>query len=140
MHDLQLARIAGDGRMKPNTVYETNWRPWPSFEKHHYLKLPRMIAATCYVATSGGEPVAHVAVGTNAGMVSARMCRLVVMPEWQGAGVGRRLMDIVAERWLRGRNRYGKPMTTPSITLGAKRSSVDALVGHPNQEDRRWKE
>lgn len=94
------------------SVYETNWKPWKVFEPHHYLKLPHMIAATNYVALHKGEPVAHVAVGTNTGLKSARMCRLVVMPEWQGAGIGTRFIDHVAERWLRGNNRYGKPMTT----------------------------
>jgi GNAT superfamily N-acetyltransferase len=93
-------------------VHETNWKPWKTFEPHHYLKIPHMIAATNYVALHDGEPVAHLAVGTNTGLVSARMCRLVVMPEWQGAGIGTRFMDHVAERWLRGKNRYGRPMTT----------------------------
>jgi len=60
---------------------ETDWRYWPLFEPHHYLKLPKMIAATNYVATVDGELVAHVAVSTRQGLVEARACRLVVMPE-----------------------------------------------------------
>lgn len=96
----------------PVEVFETNWKPWAAFEPHHYLKLPHMIAATNYVATHQGEPVAHVAVATNTGLASARMCRLVVMPEWQGAGVGLRFMEHVAERWARGQNRYGIRVTT----------------------------
>jgi len=40
------------------------------------------------------------------------MCRLVVMPEWQGAGVGLRFLDAVAGLWLEGENRYSKPMTS----------------------------
>lgn len=71
-----------------------------------------MIAATNYVALHQGEPVAHVAVATCTGLTTARMCRLVVMPEWQGAGVGLRFMSWVARQWLEGRNRYGKRMTT----------------------------
>jgi hypothetical protein len=42
-------------------IRQTNWRYWPMFEPHHYLKLPLMIAATNYVGTVGGELVAHVA-------------------------------------------------------------------------------
>lgn len=57
-------------------VWQTDWRYWPLFEPHHYLKLPRMIAAACYVATIEGEPVAHVAVSTRPGLVEARACRL----------------------------------------------------------------
>lgn len=91
-------------------LWETNWRHWDAFEPHHYLKMPKMVAATNYVATVDGELVAHVAVATRAGMVEARACRLVVMPEWQGAGVGLRFLNAVCERWNRGENRYGKPM------------------------------
>ena len=38
------------------------------------------------------------------------------MPEWQGAGVGLRLLNAICERWRRGENRYGKPMPTPFHT------------------------
>jgi len=93
-------------------IRETNWRWWPHFEPHHYLKLPHMIAATCYVGFVEGEPVAHVAFSTRPGMAEARACRLVVMPEWQGAGVGVRFLNAVCAQWRRGNNRYGKPLLT----------------------------
>lgn len=93
-------------------IFETDWRYWPLFEPHHYLKLPRMIAATCYVGAIDGEPVAHLGVATRAGLVEARACRLVVMPEWQGAGVGLRFLDAVCERWRQGLNRYGVKVPT----------------------------
>lgn len=93
-------------------IRQTNWGYWPLFEPHHYLKLPRMIAASCYVATIDDEPVGHVAVSTRPGLVEARACRLVVMPEWQGAGVGMRFLNAVCEAWRRGDNRYAKPMPT----------------------------
>lgn len=88
-------------------VWETGREHWAAFEPHHYLKLPPMIAATYYVATVDGRPVAHVAVSTRPGMAEARACRLVVMPEWQGAGVGLRFLAAVCERWRTGQNRYG---------------------------------
>ncbi|MDO5650567.1 MAG: hypothetical protein Q4G13_00310 [Moraxella sp.] len=45
-----------------------------------------MIASTNYVAVVDGQLVAHLAVSTRPALVEARTCRLVVMPEWQGAG------------------------------------------------------
>lgn len=87
-------------------VWETDRHEWPAFEPHHYLKLPPMIAATYYVASVAGERVAHVAVATRPGLVEARACRLVVMPEWQGAGIGLRFLAAVCERWRAGRNRH----------------------------------
>ena len=110
-------------------LWQTNWRHWPVFEPHHYLKLPHMIAATNYVATVNGELVAHVGVSTRAGMKEARACRLVVMPQWQGAGVGLRFLDAVCELWRTGQNRYNKPMLTlfhtshPGLATALRRSS-----------------
>jgi len=109
-------------------VWQTDWRHWAAFEPHHYLKLPRMIAATNYVATVDEQLVAHVAVSTRAGLREARACRLVVMPEWQGAGVGLRFLDAVCERWRLGQNRYAKPMLTlfhtshPGLASALRRS------------------
>ena len=59
----------------------------------------------------------------------ARACRLVVMPEWQGAGVGLRFLDAVCELWRTGANRYGRPMPTlfhtshPGLASALRRSA-----------------
>lgn len=96
-------------------IRQTDWSYWPMFEPHHYLKLPRMIASVCYVAFVAGAPVAHVAVATTLSgtYVEARACRLVVMPEWQGAGVGLRFLNEVARAQLNGDGRLpGRSLTT----------------------------
>lgn len=109
-------------------LWQCGWEHWPAFEPHHYLKLPRMIAATNYVATVGGQLVAHLAVSTRS-RNEARACRLVVMPEWQGAGVGLRFLDAVCELWRMGANRYGRPMPTlfhtshPGLASALRRST-----------------
>lgn len=96
-------------------VRQTDWRYWETFEPHHYLKLPLMVAAKCYVGFVDGEPVCHAAVsGSWTGLgYEARACRLVVMPEWQGAGVGMRFLNFIAQRQLEGKGRTpGKKLTT----------------------------
>ena len=45
-------------------------------------------------------------------MREARGCRLVVMPEWQGAGVGLRFLNSICQLWLDGVNQHGKRMPT----------------------------
>lgn len=119
-------------RQKPKIqfdIYQTNWRFWHLFEPHHYLKMPRMIAATNYVAVIGDELVAHIAVSTRPGLIEARACRLVVMPEWQGAGIGMRFLNRVCEHWLQGENRYDKPLRTifhtshPNLAAALRRDS-----------------
>lgn len=71
-----------------------------------------MIAATHYMGLVDGQPVAHIAFSTRPGMTEARACRLVVMPEWQGAGVGMRFLNGCCALWLAGQNRYGLPLRT----------------------------
>ncbi|MDA8449856.1 GNAT family N-acetyltransferase [Acidovorax sp. GBBC 3332] len=109
-------------------LWQCGWEHWPAFEPHHYLKLPHMIAATNYVATVDNQLVAHVAVSTRS-RAEARACRLVVMPEWQGAGVGLRFLDAVCELWRTGVNRYSRPMPAlfhtshPGLAGALRRSS-----------------
>lgn len=119
-------------------IREGGWELWPLFEPHHYLKLAPMPSARCYVAFIDGDPIAHVGVGTasrntKAGFtVEARACRLVVMPEWQGAGIGMRFLNAVCEMQRTGTGRLsGRRMTTVFHT------------SHPQlcaalRRDRRW--
>jgi ABC-type transport system involved in cytochrome c biogenesis ATPase subunit len=93
-------------------VREATQRDYALFEQHHYLSLPPMVAASHYVGWVDDEPVAHIAFSTRPGLVEARACRLVVMPEWQGAGVGMRFLNAICQRWLDGQNRYGLPLRT----------------------------
>lgn len=93
-------------------IREAKQRDYALFEPHHYLSLPPMVAGSHYVGWVGDEPVAHIAFSTRPGLVEARSCRLVVMPEWQGAGVGMRFLNAICERWLSGHNRYGLPLRT----------------------------
>lgn len=113
--DTSSGKFSGRGLQRPRfelEIWQTDWRYWPAFEPHHYLKLAKMVAATNYVGKADGELVCHVAFSTRPGLVEARACRLVVMPEWQGAGIGLRFLEAVCEMWRRGRNRFGLPMPT----------------------------
>lgn len=93
-------------------IREAKQRDYALFEPHHYLKLPPMVASNHYTGWVDGEPVAHIAFSTRPGLVEARACRLVVMPEWQGAGVGMRFLNKLCEQWLAGQNRYGLQLRT----------------------------
>jgi energy-coupling factor transporter ATP-binding protein EcfA2 len=100
------------------------WDLWPFFKQHHYLDLPLMVGGRCYVAFVDGEPVAHLGVGTKnipvrnsngavVQAVEARASRLVVLPEWQGAGVGVRFLNEVCRMQLEGVGVLpGRRMTT----------------------------
>lgn len=118
------------------------WDLWPFFKPHHYLDIPPMIGAKCYVAFVNGEPVAHLGVGTKnvatknargrkVQAVEARASRLVVLPEWQGAGIGVRFLNHVAELQRTGDGVLpGRRMTTqfqtshPQLCAALRRSPL----------------
>ena len=77
------------------------------FKQHYYLDLPAPVAAEYFVGFIAGEPVCHVAVTPLFTAKAYRATRLVVMPEWQGLGVGTKFLAAVCEYHLRGHGRCG---------------------------------
>lgn len=69
--------------------------------------MPRPPAAEYFVATVNGELVAHLAVTPLFTAKAYRATRLVVMPEWQGAGVGTAFLNSVMQYHLDGNGRCG---------------------------------
>lgn len=115
-------------------IWQTDGRYWPLFEPHHYLKLPRMVAAQYYVGTVNGEPVVHLAVSPKLESDGVRACRMVVMPEWQGAGVGLRFLNTICEHWLRGEGRYGDRVR--SVYFHTSHPGLCAAL----RRDKRWEQ
>ena len=112
VYDTASGKFAGRGLWRRPRfdleVWQTDGSYWPLFEPHHYLKLPRMIAADYFVGVVNGEAVCHVAVSPKLDIHGMRACRLVVMPEWQGAGVGLRFLNAVCQRQVDGLSRFGR--------------------------------
>lgn len=82
------------------------------FEPHYYLKLPRPVAPEYFVGFVDGEPVTHIAVTPRFEIQAYRSTRLVVMPEWQGAGVGTRFLNWVCAYHKGGGGRQGRKLPT----------------------------
>lgn len=75
---------------------------WRLFKQYHYLSSNLFTASTITLALVDEEPVAFIAVSfqmgkTNQSGYMRRIHRLVVLPEWQGLGIGTKLLDHVAE-------------------------------------------
>lgn len=78
---------------------------WPIFKKHHYLSQSVNKSANCFAAFIGGKLVAMTSVIAfpNANWRDGwRGHRTVVLPEFQGMGIGTAISDAVAEyiTWL----------------------------------------
>lgn len=115
-------------------ILETDKRYWPLFEPHYYLKLPSMIAATYYVGCVDGEPVCHLGVSPRLEIKAMRASRMVVMPEWQGAGIGIRFLNAVCDIHTSGHGKYGSRV-----------KAVYFHTSHPGlcsglRRDRKWRQ
>lgn len=84
-------------------IYKVRGTVFPRlFKKHYYLDLPAPVAAEYYVGVIDGYPVCHVAVCPLFTAKAYRATRLVVLPEWQGIGVGTKFLSEVCEYYLHG--------------------------------------
>lgn len=112
-----LSWVKGQYKRPPIEVEirETKWAYWKYFKPHHYLDKGPMAFSTAYVGFVDDEPVVHMGMSGHHignGRREARACRMVVMPEWQGAGISLKFMNYICERELRGEGYIGSPVTT----------------------------
>ena len=110
-------------------IRKVNGSFWQHFKPHYYLDLPMPIAAEYFIGTVNGELACHLAVCPWFHLKGYRATRLVTMPEWQGAGVGTRFLDAIAQYHLDGKGRKGKQLPTffhtshPQLCASLRRSS-----------------
>lgn len=79
-------------------IYKVRGTVFPRlFKQHYYLDLPNPVAAEYFVGFINGDPVCHLAVAPLFTARAYRATRLVVLPEWQGVGVGTRFLNAVCE-------------------------------------------
>jgi hypothetical protein len=113
-------------------ILATDGSYWPMFEPHHYLKLPRMVAAKYYVGTVEGEAVCHLATAPRLEVGGMRACRMVVMPEWQGAGVGMRFLNEVCRLQFTDANKFHD--RTKAVYFHTSHPGLCAAL----RRDKRW--
>lgn len=89
-------------------IWKVNGSYWKFYKPHYYLDLPEPVAAEHYIGTVDGELACHICVCPWFEIKGYRGTRLVTMPEWQGAGVGSRFLNFIAQYCLDGGARCGR--------------------------------
>jgi GNAT superfamily N-acetyltransferase len=70
---------------------------WPLFARHHYLTSSLARGFRCYLASWNDTQVAFVAVAPLVGFKGRmRISRIVVLPDYQGVGIGMHVLNAVA--------------------------------------------
>ena len=93
------------------------------FRRYHYLNTDLHKAATQYIGMIGNELVAHTGIiqfPMHKGW--KRVHRFVVLPDYQGIGIGTRFINAVAEDVLKCADRLNLTTSTPALTHALRRS------------------
>jgi len=97
-------------------IYRTTWKKWEMFKKHHYLSADLNKASHCYIGILDGKEIAFNASISLPGKIPPlyegdvrkkfRESRTVVLPDYQGIGIGTRFSDAIAQMYLDWGYRY----------------------------------
>lgn len=121
----------GLARQRPKIdlqVFKVNQSYWKYFKPHYYLNLPMPPCAEYFIGVVDGELACHVAVAPFFTSNGYRATRLVTMPEWQGAGVGMKFLEWIAQYHLEGNGRCNKKFPTyfhtshPQLCMALRKS------------------
>jgi ABC-type lipoprotein export system ATPase subunit/GNAT superfamily N-acetyltransferase len=109
------------------TIRSTSADYWRYFSKYHYLDTAISKSAHYYVLLLGDKPIGfHAAIhSTNRDIHSYwRGHRTVILPEFQGMGIGTRFSDAIAEMYVSRGMRYFSKTAHPSFGEHRERSDL----------------
>ena len=122
-------------RQRPSFVLEVSQcskQVWSMFAKYHYLSSELNKSADCYIFSYNSLPVAFGAILPMPGRFGdgsdTRKCvsehRIVVLPDYQGLGIGNRVSEYLAELYLSQGYRYFAKTANPRMGEHRNRSEL----------------
>lgn len=120
-------------RQSKNIILKVNQcdkQVWSMFAKYHYLSADLNISSDCYIVSWDNIPVAFGAILAMPGKFGndARVCvsehRIVVLPDYQGMGIGNKLSEYLGELYLSQGYRYFGKTANPRMGEHRQRSSL----------------
>lgn len=96
---------------------------WPLFRRYHYLDSNLHKGAKCYVGIINNQICAFIAIlpfPHPKVRNMRRVHRLVVLPDYQGIGLGIRLMEFVGKIYLNIKKRFSIVTSTPALMHSLK--------------------
>lgn len=130
--DSKALSVGRSERQRQNIILEINQcskQVWDMFKKHHYLSADLNKSADCYCVSWNSCLVAFGAILPMPGKFGndTRKCvsehRIVVLPDYQGIGIGNRFSEYLGELYLSYGYRYfGK---TANPRMGEHRNKSD---------------
>lgn len=107
-------------------IFQSATSAWAAFREHHYLDHQIHKAAQCFVAIWQGKPVGFCSVlhFPHAQVANfKREHRTVILPDFQGVGIGNRLSEFVASHYKSRGFRFISTTSAPSMIMHRSRSN-----------------
>lgn len=105
------------------------------FRQYHYLNGSLPSTARCYTAVYQNKPIAFIAVvSIKMKAKYYRVSRLVVLPDYQGIGIGKRLLNFIAHLYVRQTRMPFYILTSnPQLIRGGIKSWMITRFGHASK-------
>lgn len=115
-------------------VHRCDRRAWTMFREHHYLSHDLNPTARCYVLMWGKKPVAFHATLAMFGQPGARRgTRSVVLPDYQGAGIGVRMMNFMGELHVSQGIKYFFTTSHPAFIRSCAKNPLWEMIRKPGR-------
>lgn len=106
-------------------IFRCRYKAWDIFKQHHYLSQELNKAAKCFVATWNDVPIAFCAIlPLPSGYLknSFRISRVVVLPDYQGLGVGFNFLNYISSLYKKQELRMFIKTSSPALGEAMLRS------------------
>ena len=100
------------------SIFRCRYETWNIFKQHHYLTSDLAKSAKCFITLYNDKPICFNAVlplpsGTLKN--AFRMSRTVVLPDFQGVGIGGFVSDYIASLYVKDGKRFYAKTSNPAL-------------------------
>ena len=99
-------------------LYETSGETWKIFRGHHYLSADISRQAKCFIATFNEKPVgftSYIHMMHSKVLNGKREHGTVVLPDFQGIGIGNKISETLGKLILKAGNRFFSTTSHPAM-------------------------
>lgn len=117
------------------SIFRCRYETWYLFKQHHYLTEDLNKAANCYVILWNDKPCAFIAIlPMPSGTIqnAYRVSRLVVLPDFQGLGIGIKLLNYIGSLYAANNKKLYIKTSNPSLFKGMEYNTKYWILTNEN--------
>lgn len=116
------------------SIFRCRYEAWKMFKQHHYLSEDLNKAAANYIVLWNDKPIAFIAILPFPGVGDAktrRISRIVVLPDFQGLGLGKQLVNYIAALYWKDEHQMFIRTMNPALGIAlGKDKNWEATAGN----------